>query len=199
MSLSGSLFDLEKLLNISKNYISTMKAEELYDELVTYTQEFDSEFHQILINNKDYALKVLNIEREKKKPRKDYAMYSDIRKFSWYMFDELFEKEEKTYDFQNINDKDEIKNIVNEYFTNYYDENDDHETWFNKMKELAKKLGYADNMKDYKENPDNYKGNITDIATVIRVAITTQAQTPDLYEILQVLGKDSILKRIEII
>ncbi len=197
MSLSGSLFDLEKLLNISKNYISTMKAEELYDELVTYTEEFDSEFHQILKNDKDYALKVLNIEREKKKPRKDYAMYSDIRKYSWYMFDELFEKEEKTYDFQNINDKDEIKNIVNEYFTNYYDENDDHETWFNKMKELAKKLGYADNMKDYKENPDNYKGNITDIATVIRVAITTQAQTPDLYEILQVLGKDSILKRIE--
>ena len=193
---SSPLFDYSKLVNLSKNYISKLKNNELYDELISWARKNDQEILNVFESEKDYALAVLNIEREKKKPRKDYATYSDIKKLSWYMFDSLFDKEKKTYEFQNINDKEEIKKIVFDYFNNYYDADDTQDVWFEKMKKMAEKYGYAANMKDYKENEDKYKGNITDIATVIRVAITTKCQSPDLYEILKVLGKERIEKRI---
>ena len=196
---SSPLFDYNKLVNLSRGYMSYLTKDELYEEATTWAKEFDKELYDVLTENKEYTLNVLNIEREKKKPRKDYAKYSDIRTMSWYMFPKLFDKETKEYEYQTINKIDDVKEIVNEYFNNYYDENDDHDAWFEKMKELSEKLGYTTNLKDYKENPGNYKGSITDVATVIRVAITTKSQTPDLYEILHVLGKEEIVKRIELI
>ena len=99
------------------------------------------------------------------------------------------------YDFQTITDKDEIKSILSTYIDKYYDVNDDKETWFNKMKELTDELGYCSDMKEYKNNPDSYKGSVADVSTVIRVAVTTSSQTPDLYEILKLLGKERIEKR----
>ena len=110
------------------------------------------------------------------------------------MYDPLFNS--LNYDFQNINDKEEIRNILNLYINKYYDENDDKETWFNKMKKLCDELGYASDMKEYKLNPDNYKGSVADISMVIRVALTTKSMTPDLYEIMRILGKDRIIDRI---
>ena len=196
---SSPLFDYNKLVNLSRSYMSYLSKDELYDEATTWAKEFDKELYDILTENKEYTLNVLNIEREKKKPRKDYAKYSDIRTLSWYMFPKLFDSEKKEYDYQVINKKEDVKEIVKEYFDNYYDENDDHDAWFERLKELSDKLGYASNLKDYKENPDNYKGSITDVATVIRVAITTKSQTPDLYEILHVLGKEEVKKRVELI
>ena len=196
---SSPLFDYNKLVNLSRGYMSYLTKDELYEEATTWAKEFDKELYDILTENKEYTLNVLNIEREKKKPRKDYAKYSDIRTMSWYMFPKLFDKEAKVYEYQTINKIEDVKEIVNEYFNNYYDPNDDHDTWFEKMKELSEKLGYTTNLKDYKENPGNYKGSITDVATVIRVAITTKSQTPDLYEILHVLGKEEVVKRIELI
>lgn len=196
MSDSGSLFDVEKLLNISKNYISKLTAQEVYNNLEKYTEEYDKDFNKIITSNKEYTTNILNIEREQKKPRKDYASYSDIKNHIWYMFDELFNSNNANYEFQKINDKEEIKNILNEYVTNYYNEEDDKETWFNKIKQLCDKLNYASNMKDYKENPEQYKGNVADISTVIRVTLTTKCMTPDLYEIMKLLGKERILKRI---
>ena len=197
MSLSGSLFDLEKLLNISRNYISKMKAEDLYNELVLYTKEFDQEFYELITKYKDYTISILNIEREQKKPRKDYASYSDIKPQIWYMFDEYFEKQEKSYEFGKVTDPDEIHKILTTYFDEYYDESDDKETWFEKMKSLTEDLGYSSNMKEYKLNPDAYKGSVADVSTVIRVAVTTKSTTPDLYEILKLLGKERINKRID--
>ena len=196
MSDSGSLFDVEKLLNISKNYISKLTAQEVYNNLKKYTEEYDKDFNKIITSNKEYTTNILNIEREQKKPRKDYASYSDIKNHIWYMFDELFNSNNANYEFQKINDKEEIKNILNEYVTNYYNEEDDKETWFNKIKQLCDKLNYASNMKDYKENPEQYKGNVADISTVIRVTLTTKCMTPDLYEIMKLLGKERIIKRI---
>ena len=113
------------------------------------------------------------------------------------MYDELYNNIE--YDFGKINNKDEIKEILNDYINNYYNESDDKETWFNKIKELSDKYGYCSNMKEYKLNPDSYKGNVADIATVIRVSVTTSQTTPDLYEILKLLGKDRIKQRINMI
>ena len=200
MSASGgALYDLEKLNNISKNIISKFKADYLYEELVKWSKEYDNSFYELISNNKEYTINILNIEREQKKPRKDYENYSSIKGLIWYMYDELFFNEERTYHFDKINDKDEIKLILNTYFNEYYNESDDKETWFNKIKELCDKLGYASNMKEYKENPDNFKGSVADLTTAIRVAITTSNMTPDLYEILKLIGSIRIQKRIDII
>lgn len=193
MSKSGSLFDLEKLLNISRNYISRLTAREVYDDTLKWASEFDKDFYEILTKYKDYSINIFNIEREQKKPRKDYESYSSIKSQVWYMYDELF-NDNLEYDFDKISDSKEIKNILNEYIK-LYDENDDKDTWFNKIKEVADTLGYASDMKAYKENPNNYKGNVADIATVIRVVLTTSRVTPDLYAIMQLLGKDRIINR----
>ncbi len=195
MSASGSLFDLEKLINISRNYISRLTAEEVYNNAIKYTDEYDKEYHDLLVKYKDYCINMFNIERNQKKPRKDYAKYSDIRNYTWYMFDELFDKLEKNYEYQAITDKEEIKSLVSEYLDKYYSESDDKDTWFNKIKELSGSHGYAKEVKEYKENPDSYKGHVGDVATVLRVALTTQSMTPDLYEIMKLLGKDRMLTR----
>ena len=196
-SSSGTLFDLPKLYNISKNYISRLTKEEVYNNTLEYAEKYDSELLEILKKYPDYSKDIFNIERQQKKPRKDYEKYSDVKGQIWYMYDELFDKyaSEYGYDYQAITDKEEIKNIINTYIDKYYDENDDKETWFNKVKELSESLGYASNMKDYKENPDNYKGSVADVSTVIRVSLTTRSQTPDLYELLRLMGKDRIKER----
>ena len=194
ISSSGALFDLEKLINISRNYISYLKSEEVYDNLLNWSKVYDKEFYEIINKYKDYTIKIFSIERYQKKPRKDYESWSSIKKHIWYMYDELFTNLE--YDWQSITDKDEIKKILELYLNKYYNEKDDKDVWFNKIKDLCDELGYASNMKDYKENPDKYKGSVADVSTVIRVTLTTSSMTPDLYEIMCLLGKDRIKQRI---
>lgn len=196
MSVSGSLFDLEKLMNISKSYISRLKASEVYTRLLDWAKEFDSEFATILENHKEYATAIFNIEREQKKPRKDYASFSTIKDCVWYMFDEYFQ-DHLEYQFGKVQDSKEIKLILKTYLEKYYDEKDDKEVWFHKVKDLSQELGYCADMKLYKENPDVYKGSVADVSTVIRVAATTSSMTPDLYEILKLLGKDRIKNRFQ--
>ena len=193
ISSSGALFDLEKLINISRNYISYLKSEEVYDNLLNWASVYDKEFYELLTKYKEYTIKIFSIERYQKKPRKDYESWSSIKKHIWYMYDELFTNLE--YDYQGITDKDEIKKILEIYLNKYYNEEDDKDTWFYKIKELCDELGYASNMKDYKENPLNYKGSVADVSTVIRVSLTTSSMTPDLYEIMCLLGKDRIIER----
>ena len=196
MSVSGSLFDLEKLKNISRSYISRLKANELYEKALVWAKEFDQEFASILEKYKDFSISVLNIEREQKKPRKDFESFSSIKKHIWYMYDEYFNGD-LDYDFGKIHNREDIKEILNTYITKYFNENDDKEVWFNKIKELSNELGYCGDMKEYKLNPDAYKGSVADVSTVIRVAATTSSMTPDLYEILRLLGKERIEKRFE--
>ncbi len=198
-SASGALFDLEKLLNISRNYLSKLSASDIYNRVLNWANEFDLEFKELLEKYKEKSIAIFNIEREQAKPRKDYSCYSDIKNQIWYMYDELFEKMDKNYEFQKIVEKQEIVNILDTYINEYYDINDDNETWFNKMKQMADKLGYASNMKEYKNNPENFKGNIADISNVIRVALTTKSMTPDLYQIMKILGTDNIKERFELV
>lgn len=193
MSASGSLFDLEKLLNISKNYISRLSKDEVYTNLVDWARLYDKDFYNLITQYEDYTKEILNIEREQKKPRKDYASYSDIKGQIFYMYDELYNPD--SYDWGSITDKDEINKILTTYMDKYYDVSDK-EVWFNNIKLLSDELGYASNMKDYKNNPDNYKGSVADISTVLRVAITSKSMTPDLYEIMRLLGKTRILDRL---
>ena len=194
MSSSGALYDLMKLEDISKNIVSRMNKDELYKESYSWACIYDNKLKELIDSDVDYYKSIINIEREQAKPRKDIAKYSDIYDLIYYMYDNLFEPD---YEWMKITDKGEIKNIINTYINDYYDINDDKDTWFNKIKDLAQSLGYAANMKDYKKNPDNYKGNVADIATVIRVALTGKKNTPDLYEILKILGVDRIKQRFD--
>mgnify|MGYP004529812013 FL=1 len=193
ISASGTLFDIEKLNNISKNYISRLTAKEVYDGLLNWTNEFDKDFYDLLVKYDEYSINVLNIERERKKPRKDYGSYSEIKKNIWYMYDELFN--DSVYNNVELSENTNNEILLN-YINNYYDELDDEETWYNKLKELAKKYNFASEVKEYKENPNNYNGHIGDICEFIRVVTTSLTKTPSLYEILKLLGKDRIEKRI---
>lgn len=189
----GSLFDIEKLLNISKNYLSRLKAEEVFANLDNWSKEFDNEFNQLIKQYRDYTISVLNIEREQKKPRKDFACYSEIKENIWYMYDELFS--DVDFDFSFLKHEEDAKKIVSTYLSDFFDINDDKETWFNKIKELTLKMGYNTNMKEYKENPDEFRGSIADISNVIRVSLTTKLTTPDLFEIIKLLGNERVYER----
>ena len=196
MGVSGALFDMVKMLDVSKNVISKFSAKEVYDYSYDWAKEFDSELKEML-DNKEYSMKVLGIERGNLKPRKDLAKWSDLKDNIYYMYDEKFITNNINYEFQKIVDKDEIKKLVKTYFEQYYDENDDKQVWFDKVKDLAEKFGYAREVKEFKKEPEKYPGHVGDVSTVIRVAMTGRCNTPDLYEILNVLGRDSINKRIE--
>ena len=199
MNNSGALFDLEKIMNLSKTYLSSLSAKEVYEHLLEWTKTYDQEFFDLITKYQDKTIATLNIERETPKPRKDFGAYSEIKNSIWYMYNELFDNNSNDYEWKNITDLNEIKNVLNIYFNQYYNENDDQETWFNKVKELCDTNGYASNMKEYKKNPEDYKGNVADISTIIRVAITKCAQTPNLYDIMSILGKAEMLRRIELI
>ena len=195
MSVSGAVFDMVKLLDVSKNVISKFTAEKIYEETLKGAQSYDKELEEMLTRDKDYAMKILNIERGGNKPRKDISKWSEIKNSIIYMYDEKFENN-TAYEFQKITDKGEIKDILESYINNHFNIDDDKQTWFDKIKDLAEEKGYAREVKEYKANPENYKGHVGDISTVIRVALTGRHNTPDLYEIMQILGKDSIIKRI---
>ena len=196
MSVSGALFDMVKLLDVAKNVISKYTADQVYIESIKWAERHDNELLELL-NDKEYSIKVLNIERGKSKPRRDIAKWSDVKDCIVYMYDEKFFNGNEEYDYDKINDKEEIKKILDLYISKYYDEEDDQSTWFNKIKDLAEELGYAREVKQYKQEPEKWPGHVGDISTVIRVAVTKRRNTPDLYEILHVLGKESVEKRIK--
>ena len=196
MSSSGALYDLEKLNSLSKDIISKKKAIDVCNESYEWALKYSDSLKEMIEQDKTYYTNILNIEREQEKPRKDIVNYSMIENLIWYMYDDKFNSKEKEYEWKNITDKDEIKLILNTYFDKYYDINDDKDTWFNKVKLMCDELGYASNIKDYKKEPDKYKGNVADVSTVIRVALTTKSNTPDLYEIMKLLGVSRIKERI---
>ena len=196
MSVSGALFDMIKLLDIGKTVISKMTAEEVYEKALDWANEFDSELVEML-KNKEYALKVFGIERGNKKPRKDIAKWSDVKENIEYMYDDKFYSKTQEYPYQVISDKESIEKILKLYIEKYYDVNDDKQTWFDKIKELSVEMGYAGEVKEFKANPGKYKAHVGDVSTVLRVALTSRTNTPDMYEIMKVLGKETIEKRFE--
>ena len=196
MSVSGALFDMIKLLDVGKTVISKFTAEEVYESAFNWAKTYDKELEDML-QDKEYALKIFGIERGNKKPRKDIAKWSDVKENIEYMYDDKFFAKEQEYPYQVINEKQDVNKILDLYMEKYYDENDDKQQWFDKIKELAGELGYAKEVKEYKANPDNYKAHVGDVSTVLRVALTGRTNTPDMYEIMQVLGKESIEQRFE--
>ena len=197
MSVSGALFDMVKLLDVSKIVISKYSAKEVYENAIKWANKYDKELFELLQKNKEYSLKVLGIERGNEKPRKDIAKWSDLKENIGYMFNDEFEKIKSNYELQKITDKEKIRQILNTYADKYFDINDDKQTWFDKLKDLAEKFGYAREVKEFKANPEKYAAHVGDVSTLIRIALTSKTNTPDLYEIIKVLGKDTVIKRLK--
>ena len=196
MSVSGALFDMVKLLDIGKTVISKMTAEEVYEKALEWAKVYDKELEEML-NDKEYSLKILGIERGNAKPRKDIAKWSEIKNAIVYMYDNKFLNSDIEYDYAKIADKAEIQKILTTYMEKYFDINDDKQVWFDKIKDLAEEMGYAREVKAYKQEPEKWPGHVGDISTVIRVSLTGRQNTPDMYEIMKVLGKESVIARLE--
>ena len=196
MSVSGALFDMVKLLDVGKTVISMFTAEEVYEKSLEWANKYDNELKEML-EDKEYALKIFSIERGNKKPRKDISKWSEVKENIEYMYDDKFLNKEQEYPYQVINEQEDINKILELYLEKYYSENDDKQEWFDKIKELSGELGYAKEVKEYKANPEAYKAHVGDVSTVIRVALTGRTNTPDMYEIMQVLGKESIERRLK--
>ena len=194
MSVSGALFDMVKLQDVSKIVISKMTAEEVYEKSLEWANKHDEELAKML-ENKEYSLKVLGIERGNTKPRKDIAKWSDVKENIIYMYDDKFLNEEQDYPYQVINEKEDINKILDVYIEKYYNPEDNKQTWFNKIKELAGQMGYAEEVKEFKANPGMYKAHVGDVSTVLRIALTGRTNTPDMYEIMAVIGKKSMEER----
>ena len=193
MGVSGALFDIEKLNDVSKNVISRMTAEEVYTLLSAWAKQFDEPFYALLSRDPEYAKAILAIGRGGKKPRKDLAVWSEAKAYMDFFFDELFQPDYSAYPENTLGD---VRQILNEY-AGVYDPTDDSAQWFERIKALADKLGYASNMKDYKKNPEAYRGSVADVSMVIRVAVTGRQNSPDMYDVMQVLGQKRVLERLQ--
>ena len=193
MSLSGALFDQNKLNDVSKIKVAAMNSETVYNKLCDWAKVYDSDFYGILSKNPEYSKSALAIDRDTPKPRKDIAKWSEAKDYLAYFFDELY-----TPCFElpeNIDTKDAAA-FLKEYKL-VYNESDDKSEWFNKIKEVCPKLNFAADTKEYKANPEDYKGSAGDLSTVLRIAITGRRNTPDLCSIMQVLGKGKCFERID--
>lgn len=192
MSSSGCLFDLVKLTDVSKNVISVMDADTVLEKILTWAESYDEQLFELLSRDKEYAKGIFSIDRGTAKPRKDIAKWSEVREYCKYFYDELFD--EKPQLPENISKDDAVK--ILEAYEKVYDENDDKDAWFQKLKDICEPLGYTPNVKEYKKNPDSFKGHVGDVSTVVRLAITSRRNTPDLCSIMALLGRDRVLDRI---
>ena len=194
---SNPMFDVVKINDISKNIISRIPGKELLRGIIDWANEFDTDFAAVLLRNQEMAEKLFALDRDgAARPRKDIAHASEVKDLFAYMFDEYFDKK-SALNFDEKQSKENIKKLISEYLS-VYDEADDKQTWFEKLKTAAEKIGYVD-MKTYKANPEAYIGNIADASNIIRVAITGRTNTPDLYSLMQMLGKTKVEERLNFV
>ncbi len=193
MSVSGALFDLAKLNDVSKNVISVMDAQTVLDGTLAWAKAYFPAFYDLFSADQEKALAILSMGRGGKKPRKDLAKWSDVPDYVAYFYPEIYNAE---CAFPENVAKEDVLAILESY-KDVYDENDDNNEWFNKVKGLCEPLGFTPNVKEYKQDPDAFKGHVGDVSTVIRVAVTSRTNTPDLCTIMQILGRDEVMKRID--
>ena len=195
MSVSGALFDMIKLLDVSKNVISRYSADRVYNEALAWAKVYDNELVELL-SDKEYSLKVVGIERGNAKPRKDISKWSELKDNISYMYNEEYDKI-TDFNYGKISDESEISKILNLYVEKYFNIKDDKQTWFDKLKDLAEETGYAREVKIFKAEPEKWPGHVGDISTVIRAKLTGRQNTPDLYEIINVLGEEEVKRRLK--
>ncbi len=192
MGVSGILFDLLKLDDISSNILSGKERDEVYKFFYDWMVQHKSEFVDIYFVDHEKMKKIMDLCMGvgQKRRRKDFINCIQMFDFLAYFFDDIFKPQYEFENYENISD------IISE-FKQTYDYNDDANTWFGKLKLIADKFGYASDMKAYKQEPDKYKGNVSHIAEIIRVAVTGKKNTPDLWTIMQILGTQSCMNRLD--
>ena len=198
MSKSGALFDLVKLNDVSKDVIARMPANEVYDQYTTWAKEFDNEMFELITSNETMAKEVFNIDKEGPKPRKDFAKWDEVKDKIFYFFDELFYNEiaeqvelPKTLSLENA------KAVIEEYAKRFTFNIGSQEAWFEELKVIGAELGYCANRKEFKANPDAFKGMISDVAGAVRSALSHRTNTPDLYTIMKIMGEEKVRERFE--
>ena len=193
MSASGCLFDFQKLNDVSKNVLSRMTAEEVYAKYTAWASEYDAEMNALLTANPDYAKAIFAIGRGGKKPRKDFTVWTDVKPYLDFFYDDLFTVKDA---FPEGTDMADVKATI-EAFKATYDPADEMTVWFDKVKAIATDLGYAADMKAYKADPTAFKGSVADISGFLRLAVTGKLNAPDLYTVMQLLGKDRVFARLD--
>ncbi|MBP3301388.1 MAG: glutamate--tRNA ligase [Clostridia bacterium] len=194
MGIAGAVFDIDKLNDISKNLICKMSGEEVYEATAKWAKEYNPEFYALLTRDEAYSKAILSIGRGGKKPRKDFTVWSDVPDYMAFFFDETFTTD---YPFPENMPKEDILRVLKEYPAQYYDANDDQQTWFEKVKKLTEAMGYAVDMKAYKADPTAFPGSVADISAVLRVAVTGRTASPDTFAVMSILGKETVLDRLE--
>ncbi len=193
MGSSGALFDLDKLNDVSKNCIAALDGETVYNYLTAWAEECDKDYYELLTRDKSFSIGMISIGRGGQKPRKDISSWKQSKEFYSFFFDELFKREDSFPENVSPDDRSEI---LRRYKATY-NHGDEQSVWFGKVRSIAEELGYAPQPKLYKKNPEAYKGHVGDVSSVIRVAVTGRQNSPDIWEIQQVLGEERTLKRIE--
>lgn len=194
MSVSGSLFDVNKLQDVSKNCVSMMSAQEVYDSVLAWAEEYDEELYRLFSADPQKALAILSIGRGGPKPRKDIALWKEVKEAVAFFYPELYVPAgAETYAPMEPAD---CAAILEGYLAGY-DPADDGSQWFDKVRSLGESLGYAAKPKDYKKNPELYKGHVGNVSGVLRLALTGRSNSPDLYELIQVLGREEMERRIQ--
>ena len=191
MSNSGALFDLNKLNDISKDVLVKIPASELFDFLKQWAEDKRPEFSH-LFADREYVERILDLDRDGKKPRKDLVYGEQIVDFISYFFDDMFER---TDDYPEEVPAEDVSVILTKYLEGY-DHSDDSSQWFGKIRDIAEELGYAKRPKDFKKNPEEYKGHVGHVSTVVRIALMGRAISPDIWTIQQILGEDRVRERI---
>jgi len=189
---AGSLFDYAKLTDVSKNVISRMDAAKVYTLLTEWAKEFDPDFGEKLAADAEYATRILAIGRGGKKPRKDLAVWKDANPYMGFFYDDYLEDPV----FDEKFDKTVVVDALNRFLAKF-DIADDSNTWFNKVKEITEDMGFTTDMKAYKADPSAFPGTVADISTFIRQAVTGKTNSPDLYTVMQILGYDRTVQRIQ--
>ena len=198
MSKSGALFDMVKLNDVSKEVICRFKADKVYELYTTWAKDFDKEMYDLVTSNEKMSKEIFNIDKEGPKPRKDFAKWDEVRGKVDYFFDELFNKEAaENVELPKGVSLESAKEVIKVYKDEFNFNVNSQEEWFENLKEIAINLGYCANRKEFKANPDQYKGMISDVAGAVRAALTHKSNTPDLYTIMQILGEEKTRERFE--
>ena len=193
MSVSGALFDSDKLNDVSKTVISKLDSGTVYNKLTDWAKEFDPEFYDILTEKPDYTKAMLSIDRDVPKPRKDIAKWNEAKDYFSYFFDKLYTPDSTLP--ENIAPADAAEFLKK--YKSVYNLSDDRQQWFDRIKQIAPEIGFASETKQYKADPQSYKGHAGDLSTVLRIAVTGRRNTPDLCSIMRVLGYDTCISRID--
>ncbi|MDP4132616.1 MAG: glutamate--tRNA ligase [Bacillota bacterium] len=193
MSVSGALFDIVKLYDVSKNYVSRLTADEVYEAVKDWAKEYNPSFYELFTKDKKFSVDILSIGRGGKKPRKDFGVWSEVPSYMDFFFDEIFNP---TLEYDENLSKENIKAVLKSYIE-VYDDNDDNNAWFEKIREMSEKLGFSGDVKKYKESPESYIGHVGDVSMVLRIAVCGRTNSPDMYAVFKILGKDKVIERIK--